>query len=184
MLKWVFTFTRNSTHELHSSTELRQAYFFSLSVFSIIFPSVPFTIRILVVFKCYIFAISISKCIYFEILSNSLLREFYQMGCSFPWNRIYDFTLLGVFTPTLADGFLLEFEWQQVSSSLFSVFWPISIMLSFGWSPLVFLFPSLPVLLSILWWLYQAHQLQLLSVLLQGLGTHLSFCFFSLLPSG
>ena len=27
------------------------------------------------------------------------------------------FTLLKVFMPTLADGFSLEFEWQQVSSS-------------------------------------------------------------------
>ena len=60
-------------------------------------------------------------------------------------------------------------------------------------SPLVLLFSSLPVPLSILWWLYQAHQLQLVSpslscsvvfflVLLLGLCTYLSFPFLSILP--
>ena len=39
----------------------------------------------------------------------------------------------------------------------------ILIILVFGWSPLVLLFPSLPVPLSILWWLYQAHQFLLVS---------------------
>ena len=36
---------------------------------------------------------------------------------------------------------------------LFSVFWPISTMLYFEQSPSVPLFPSPPVLVSILWWL-------------------------------
>ena len=45
--------------------------------------------------------------------------------------------------------------------AFFLVFGPVSILLSsFGWSPLVLLFPSPPVHLSILWWLYRAHQLQ------------------------
>ena len=58
----------------------------------------------------------------------------------------------------------------------------------------MFLFPSPPVLVPILWELYQAHQLQLVSpslscsrgfsVLLQGLDTYLSFRFLSVLPSG
>ena len=39
----------------------------------------------------------------------------------------------------------------QKSSRLFSVFWPILIMLLSGWSLLDLLFPSLPVLLPILW---------------------------------
>ena len=43
-----------------------------------------------------------------------------------------------------------------------SVFWLILIMLWFGWSPLVLLFPSLPVPIPILWWLYQEHQWQVL----------------------
>ena len=63
-------------------------------------------------------------------------------------------------------------------------------MLYFGWSPLV----QVPV--PILWWLYRAHQLQLVSpslscsivfffsVLYQGLSTYLSSCFLSVLPSG
>ena len=48
----------------------------------------------------------------------------------------------------------------QKSTGLFSVFWPISIMQHFRRSPLVILFPNPPVLVSILWWLYQEHQLQ------------------------
>ena len=40
------------------------------------------------------------------------------------------------------------------SPGLFSVFWPISIILLFGWSPLVLLFQSRQVSLIILWWLY------------------------------
>ena len=47
------------------------------------------------------------------------------------------------------------------SPELFSVFWPISIIQLFGWSPLVLLFPSPLVLVSILWWLYQWHHLRL-----------------------
>ena len=38
------------------------------------------------------------------------------------------------------------------SPGFFSVFWPISTILWFGWSPIVHLFPSPPVLLQILWW--------------------------------
>ena len=48
---------------------------------------------------------------------------------------------------------------------LFSVFWPNSIMLSFGWSLLVFRFPILPSLLS-LWGSFGLHQLQLVLWLL------------------
>ena len=64
-------------------------------------------------------------------------------------------------------------------------------MLSFVWSLLVLLFPNTPVPLSILWWLYQAHQSKLVSplfscstvfsVLKQDLGTFLSFRFLSVL---
>ena len=41
-----------------------------------------------------------------------------------------------------------------LSPLVLSVFWPISIMHSLEWSPLVLLFPSPPVLVSILWWLH------------------------------
>ena len=47
------------------------------------------------------------------------------------------------------------------SPGLFSVFWPFSIMLQFGWSPHVLLFPSPPIPFIILWCLYQKHQPQL-----------------------
>ena len=46
---------------------------------------------------------------------------------------------------------------------LFSVFWPIIIILWFGCSPVVLFFPSSPVPLPILWWLYRAHQPPLVS---------------------
>ena len=46
---------------------------------------------------------------------------------------------------------------------LFSVFWPISTMFYFGWSPFVLLFPTPPMSVPILWWLYQEHQFQLAS---------------------
>ena len=49
---------------------------------------------------------------------------------------------------------------------LFFIFWPIIIILSFEWSPLVLLFSSPLVLFSILWWLYWACQLHLVSPLL------------------
>ena len=47
---------------------------------------------------------------------------------------------------------------------LFSVFWPILIMLQSGWSLLVLWFLSLPAPLPILWKLFRAHQLQLVSL--------------------
>ena len=50
------------------------------------------------------------------------------------------------------------------SPGLFSEFWPISIMLSFKWSPLVLLFPIPLVPVTILWWLYRGQQLQLVSL--------------------
>ena len=57
------------------------------------------------------------------------------------------------FKPTLANGFSLEFEWQQVSSvspGLVSGFWPFLSMQSFGYSLPLRQFPSLPSLLIIL----------------------------------
>ena len=62
------------------------------------------------------------------------------------------------FTPAFADCFPLESEVTVnllKSPGLFSVFWPISTF--------VLLFPSSPVSVPILWWLYQTCQLQLLS---------------------
>ena len=49
------------------------------------------------------------------------------------------------------------------SPGLSSVFWPILIKLQFEWSPLVLVFSNPSVLVPILWWLYQEHQLQLVS---------------------
>ena len=85
----------------------------------------------------------------------------------------------------------MVFQWSLInrkSPGFFSVFWPVVTVLSFGWSRLVFLFPILPVPLSILWWLYRMHWLLLVSpslscsivfsVLFQGPCTYL----FRLLP--
>ena len=64
-------------------------------------------------------------------------------------------------------------------------------MQMFGWSPLVLLFPSPPVLVPILWWQYKEHQLQVVSPSLScstvfpisklGQGTYPSFRFLSIL---
>ena len=110
-----------------------------------------------------------------------------------PYYYYYYLLLWEFSTPTLADGFSLEFDSKTArllaSLELFSVFWPILIMLSFRWSPLVHLFPILPVPIPILKWLYRTHRLQLISlslscsivfsVPLQGSGTYLSFCLSS-----
>ena len=78
------------------------------------------------------------------------------------------------------------------SPGLFSVFWLILIML-LGWSPLILLFLSPPVLVPILWWLPSApitigitvaFMFHSFSILEQGPGTYLSFCFLSILLFG
>ena len=50
------------------------------------------------------------------------------------------------------------------SLGLFSIFWPFSIMLLWGWSPIVCQLPSPPVPSMILKSLFQKHQLQLLQL--------------------
>ena len=92
------------------------------------------------------------------------------------------------FRPALADGFSLVF----CVTLLFSVFRPILIVLLFEWFLLVRLFTSLP--LSFLWWIYRAHQLQLVSlslscfivfsVLKQGPSIYHSFRFLPVLLCG
>ena len=73
------------------------------------------------------------------------------------------------------------------SPGLSSVFCPILIMLQSGWSPLVLLFPSLLISLSILSELFQVHKLQMVSpsasssivylIPYQNLGTYLALHF-------
>ena len=60
------------------------------------------------------------------------------------------------------------------SPGLFSVFWPISTILPFGWSPLVLLPPSPSVPLPIFRWLYRVCQLQ--SICLSFCILLFSFC--------
>ena len=71
------------------------------------------------------------------------------------------FLVWDFFTPTLADGVSLEFEWQQVSS--FQDPSPSPGRSQQWWCPLVLFLPSPPVPVPILLWLYQAHQSQLVS---------------------
>ena len=65
------------------------------------------------------------------------------------------------------------------SLGLFSVFWPILIMLLCGWSPLVLLFPSLPVPLPSLWVSFKVHQFQLVSPPPSVSIVFILFCFVS-----
>ena len=85
-------------------------------------------------------------------------------------------TAIGVNDSVMSHSFYYHFTplrvfftgvWLTVSllksPGLFSVFWPILTVLSFRWSPPVFLFPILPVLLPILSWLYRANWFQQVS---------------------
>ena len=79
------------------------------------------------------------------------------------YNYYYYLIFYEFFTIALADWWFLTRVWVTTSflkdPGLFSVFCPMSVMQQFRWSPLVLLFPNLPVLEPILWWLYQEHQL-------------------------
>ena len=73
------------------------------------------------------------------------------------------YLLLGEFFPlALTGGFSLEFERQQNTSS-FHDSSRCSGSSKYGWSELILLFPSLPVLLPILLELFQIHQPQFVS---------------------
>ena len=111
-----------------------------------------------------------------DIIATFMFHNFSQYLSIF--SSIFNFTLWSAifiiilfcefFTPALAGGFSLESKRQQVYSSLLKFFfglWPISTILKFGWYPLILLFPSPRLLVSILWWLYQIHQLQFVSLL-------------------
>ena len=110
---------------------------------------------------------------------------------------LFFFFLLRVFFYISVSWYFYTGVWVTAnylkSSGFFSVLWPISIMLEFRWSLLTLLFPNPPVPTLTLWWLYRAQQLQLVStslscrigffpVLLQGLGTYISFRFLSVIP--
>ena len=92
--------------------------------------------------------------------------------------------------------FLHEHVYENATKSpgLVSGFWSISISMYFGWSPLVLLFPSPPVLVPIFSWLYQEHKLKFVpplllcstffSIPLSVSSTYLSFRFLSMLLCG
>ena len=135
----------------------------------VIVPNAPITIGTFVTFKFHSF---------FNSLASSRNLSFFSLSFKFIlWSAgtvkstilqivfynnnsiiiiIIIINLLELFTSALADGFSLESEWEQVSSSLlkspglFSVFWPFSIMLSFRWSLDVRQIPSPLVPLVIL----------------------------------
>ena len=97
-------------------------------------------------------------------------------------------SLLRVFLTSVSWLFLTG-VWMSTSLLnspwLLSVFWSISKMQYFGWSSTILLFLSPLVLVLILWWLYQEHQLKLVLSSLpcstafsfpeQGRGTYPSF---------
>ena len=110
-----------------------------------------------------------------------MFYSFFNSLANFKYLSIFSIILLRwvLVTTAFADDFLMESK--QVSflkfPGLFSVFWPISTMLQFGWSQLVLLFPSPPVPIPILCRLYRVHQLQLV---LPSLSY--SFYYFYLTP--
>ena len=64
------------------------------------------------------------------------------------------------FTPALANSFSLEFEWQQVSWTLLCILANLNVVVwMVSTCPLIF--KSFSPCTTILWWLYQIHQLQL-----------------------
>ena len=98
--------------------------------------------------------------------------------------------LLWIF-PTSVSWWSFTWVWVRASllrfPGLFSVFWPILVMQSFGWSRFVFQFSTLTVSFPNLCGPFHAHQLQLVSslfscstaflVLWQDLSTSLCFRF-------
>ena len=89
----------------------------------------------------------------FSVFCDTLFKLF-LVWCYYYY---YYSLLFEFFTQVLVDGFS-DSNSSHVSRTL-PVFWPIIIMYS-GCSPLILPFPSSPVLLSILWWLFQVHHFQ------------------------
>ena len=84
-------------------------------------PRAPTTIGNTVTFHCFFSSLAKSK--YFSLISFSLIFTLWSVGArksGLPVGirRLLLFYSLDFFTSALADGFLLGFEWQQVSSSL------------------------------------------------------------------
>ena len=108
--------------------------------------------------------ISIYFCYWFWLVFVPFFTIQYSIAFTyFPINIIY-LTLLKVFQ-TSVSWWRFPGVWVTASilksPGLFSVFWSVSTILLFRLSPLVFLFPSFPVLVLILWCLYRVHQLRL-----------------------
>ena len=102
--------------------------------------------------------ISTASEVFFPSDVNSIVQFFMFSLPNFDVTIII-FLLWEFFPPPLADGFSQDFDWEQVSSSVqdFSQY--------SEWSyQCVLLFPSPSVPAPILWWLFQWHQLKLLSV--------------------
>ena len=82
-------------------------------------PSAPITIGITVTFIFNWFFISLVRSWYLYLFSLSFNVTLWSSGTAmFTYYYYYYFTPLEFFTSVLADGFSLEFEWQQVSSGL------------------------------------------------------------------
>ena len=81
-------------------------------------PKAPITVGIIVTFRFHSFFNSLARSSIF--LSFHILSVLFcgQPGQQSPLLLLWLFTPLEFFTSVLADGFSLEFEWQQVFSSL------------------------------------------------------------------
>ena len=106
--------------------------------------------------------LSVSVSLSFNVIYNHDSVAYYEFASWYNWTIIlcncnYYFTLLRVFHTNVSWWFLTgvcRTASVLKSPGLFIVFLPISIMLSFGWSPLFLLFSSHPVYVTTLWWLY------------------------------
>ena len=79
-------------------------------------PNAPITIGIIVTCMFHSFFNSLARSRYLSLFSHSFSFILWSTGTA--KSTILQVTFLRVFMPALNDGFTLEFEWQQVSSSL------------------------------------------------------------------
>ena len=133
---------------------------------------IDYNISLIIEGKCWFF-----NDVFFLLKTILLIIIFYSFG------GFHTTTSWWSFTGVWETASLLK------SSGLYSVFWPILIILLWRWSPLVLLLPNLPVSLPILWGLFWVLKFQLVSPLpscsmtfsVLGLCTYLAFFFLSVL---
>ena len=140
-----------------------------LTVPLITVPSAPITVGIIAALMFHSFLSSLIRCKYLSLISLSLIFTLWSAGTTKSTNRQVLLSLLSllfirVFNISVSWWYFTG-DWVTASllksPGLFSVFWPFSIMLLFGWSPLGRQLLNLPGSLIILSLPCQKHQSQL-----------------------